>query len=69
LKRSPDGVDTRSEPALKHGHRESDSAAARGIFPRSFDGLVFYIPRQLVVKVKLVVADLKRSGVNEPFGK
>ena len=45
LKAPAHGVEARSEPALKHRHREAERATARGILRRGFNGLVFDVTR------------------------
>ena len=58
LQAAANGVDAGGEPALEHGHREAEGAAARGIVGSGLDGLVLDVARQGVVEVQFVVVDV-----------
>ena len=68
LERSPHGIDTGGKPALQHCHRESNRAAARGIFPCRLDRLVLNIPCELIVEFQFLVVDLERRCLDVSLG-
>ena len=63
------GIDTGGESPLEHGHREADGTSARRIFPCRLDGLILYVPSELVVEVELLVADLERGSMDDSLGR
>jgi hypothetical protein len=50
---------------LHHRHRETQSTAARKIFLRGFDRLIFNVPRKRVVEIVFLAVQIEGRGVPE----
>jgi hypothetical protein len=49
LEGSSDGIDARCEPALEHCHRKTYRTTPSGILGSGTNGLILYIPSQLII--------------------